>query len=183
MRGQNRPTVGHVAGYLQVCSSIFEINSKLALAVALIFNLNRMQWISTVYKSEKVKNREIILVVDDDDITNFLTQRILSRIKPTAQIIVATNGEEALRMIYSVAKKDHRCPDLILLDVNMPVMNGLEFLTSFSSTELRKSCRIVVVTTSNNKSDFAALKEYGIEEIISKPVTMSRMEEVLTSKD
>lgn len=133
-------------------------------------------------ENRQVKTQEIILVVDDDDITNFLTQRILSRIKPSAQIIVANNGEEALRVIYSVAKKDRRCPDLILLDVNMPVMNGIEFLTSFSSTEFRKSCRIVVVTTSNNKSDFAALKQYGIEEIISKPVTQSRMEEVLTLK-
>lgn len=133
-------------------------------------------------ENRQVKTQEIILVVDDDDITNFLTQRILSRIKPSAQIIVANNGEEALRIIYSVVKKDHRCPDLILLDVNMPVMNGIEFLTSFSSTELRKSCRIVVVTTSSNKSDFAALKQYGIDEIISKPVTQSRMEEVLTLK-
>lgn len=147
----------------------------------MIFNSKRMQWRTTVYNEKQVK-QEIILVVDDDDITNFLTQRILSRIKPSAQIMVANNGEEALRLIYNVVKKDHKCPDLILLDVNMPVMNGIEFLNSFSTTELMKSCRIVVVTTSSNKSDFAALKQYGIDEIISKPVTQSRMEQVLSEK-
>lgn len=127
-----------------------------------------------------MKKQEFILVIDDDDITNYLTQRLLSRIKPTAEVLVANNGEEALELIYTTAQNEHRCPDLILLDVNMPIMNGIEFLNQFSSSNLRERCRIVVVTTSGNKKDFVALKQYGIHEIISKPLTQKRIEEILT---
>jgi len=126
-----------------------------------------------------VKNHSFILLIDDDQITNYLTQRLLSRLSPQAIVKVANNGEEALAIIKEIADVDHKCPDLILLDVNMPVMNGIEFMSALSDSNYRDHCRIVAVTTSSNKNDFAALRKYGIEEIILKPLTSSRVEELL----
>lgn len=128
-----------------------------------------------------MKHTEYILLVDDDDITNYLTQRLLSRLRPMAEIKIANNGEEALQIIEQSKANNQGCPDLILLDVNMPVMNGLEFLNKFAADKLRPKCRIVAVTTSSNRNDFIALKKHGIKEILPKPLTQSSIAEILTA--
>ena len=120
-----------------------------------------------------MKRPDFILLIDDDHITNYLTQRLLTRLNPSATVRIANNGEEALRIIKETADSDHITPDLILLDVNMPVMSGIEFMGALTN------CRIVAVTTSSNKNDFAALRKYGIDEIVLKPLTSSRMAELL----
>lgn len=124
--------------------------------------------------------KSVILLVDDDDVTIFLTQRLLSRLTPNAEIKVAHNGEEALKIIDEIDAVNHRCPDLILLDINMPVMNGLEFMDKFSHSTIRPHCRIVAVTTSSNKNDFNALKGYGVDDIVLKPVTQSSISDILS---
>lgn len=126
-----------------------------------------------------MKRPDFILLIDDDHITNYLTQRLLTRLNPSATVRIANNGEEALRIIKETADSDHITPDLILLDVNMPVMSGIEFMSALTKSEYRDNCRIVAVTTSSNKNDFAALRKYGIDEIVLKPLTSSRMAELL----
>ncbi|MBC7387995.1 MAG: response regulator [Opitutaceae bacterium] len=126
-----------------------------------------------------MKRPDFILLVDDDQITNYLTQRLLTRLNPSATVRIANNGEEALRIIKETADVDHISPDLILLDVNMPVMNGIEFMSALTESDYRDHSRIVAVTTSSNKNDFAALRKYGIDEIILKPLTPSRMAELM----
>ncbi|MBC7389884.1 MAG: response regulator, partial [Opitutaceae bacterium] len=82
-----------------------------------------------------MKRPDFILLIDDDHITNYLTQRLLTRLNPSATVRIANNGEEALRIIKESADSDHITPDLILLDVNMPVMSGIEFMSALTKSE------------------------------------------------
>lgn len=71
------------------------------------------------------------MLVDDDDSTNYLHKIIIEEMRITEQISIARNGQEALDKI-SDHIKDDQCLDLIFLDINMPVMDGFEFLQEYN---------------------------------------------------
>jgi CheY-like chemotaxis protein len=77
-----------------------------------------------------VEKLPCILLVDDDPVNNFLNQRLLENLAVADQLMVALNGQEAFALLEQHCP-DVACPALILLDVNMPVMNGFEFLFAY----------------------------------------------------
>ena len=117
-----------------------------------------------------------ILLVDDDEITNFLHKELLSKVHIAEDIVIATNGEEALSLMKKGGAENH-IPDLILLDINMPVMNGFEFLEQFKKLpqEKIKKTKIIALTTSNNERDKEKLKQLGIQQIMIKPLTEEKL--------
>lgn len=125
-----------------------------------------------------MKKISFILLVDDDPIANYLTEKLLDKLLITAKIRVAINGEQALDIIK---EEDPVCPDLILLDINMPVMNGLEFLQMYTKGDCmgNKKAQIAVLTTSTHPEDFKEITSYGINYILEKPLTEEKILEVL----
>ena len=118
-----------------------------------------------------------ILLVDDDEPTNILHQLVWEEIGVVEHIQIASSGKEALD--YLIACRDHPgsqyiLPDLILLDVNMPAMNGFEFLDAFRriSGFHNENIKVVLLTTSllleDYKQNYASL---GITSYRSKPLT------------
>ena len=109
-----------------------------------------------------------ILLVDDDETTNFVNQLMLEHMEVTDQVLVAYNGREALTLIQQQC-----CPTLILLDINMPVMNGFEFIEAYDQLELphKQSVVVVMLTTSLNPKDMERLKEMPIQGVLNKPLT------------
>src|SRR5687767_1028183 len=94
-----------------------------------------------------------ILVIDDDEPTNFFTRMIIEQCDCTDHIKVVESAQEALEYLTrSVSGNDEQypCPDLILLDINMPAMNGWEFLEEYKklSNEKKGKIMIVMLTTS-----------------------------------
>ena len=70
-----------------------------------------------------------ILLIDDDPITNFINERLLRRLGVSQEVLVATNGQLGLDILKTRCQHDAvGCPDLVLIDMKMPVMNGSEFL-------------------------------------------------------
>lgn len=110
---------------------------------------------------------DCILLVEDDSITNFLNIKIIEKLLITETIVSTENGEEALNYI-----RENSCPDLILLDLNMPVMNGLEFLEAFHKEQLpnKGNAKIIVLTSSESMADKSLIESYGIP-YMEKPLS------------
>ena len=123
-----------------------------------------------------------ILLIDDDNITNFINERLIRKLNVSNQIKIALNGEEGIQYIQNLCEKDELCPELILLDINMPVMNGFEFIREFENFKIKNKdkVKIVILTTSKNIKDVELLKSIGNFEFINKPLTEEKLFNCLT---
>ena len=101
-------------------------------------------------------------------------QRAISKFPNKHQIIEAKNGEEALQTL-----QDQPLPDLILLDLNMPRMSGIEFLQILKADERLRYLPTVILTTSENRSDLLTCFQIGIAGYIIKPLKYEEYEEKL----
>ena len=121
-----------------------------------------------------------ILLVDDDYTTIFLTQRLLKRAEIEVDVLTASHGQEALSIVRNICQQE-QCPNLILLDINMPVMDGFEFLEQLQkSADLSKSTiQIILVSTSTHQLDVARAKKYPVIAYIEKPLTSEKLAKFL----
>lgn len=148
----------------------------------LCFSLSKCLLLFTIpfhfYIMKKLKS---ILLIDDDDITNYINSSILKRMGICNEIKIVKNGNEGLAYLNNFCKQNHCFPDLIIVDIFMPVMNGGEFLK-----ELQNSCNfndlksmIVVLTNSSHPKDIKKMEELGISYILNKPLTKTKVTEIL----
>lgn len=121
-----------------------------------------------------------VLLVDDDTTTNFVNQMLLEDLAVTDKVIVAHNGRQALEMIKSQCDQGG-CPELILLDINMPVMNGFEFLEAYGQLAFghQQSVVIVALTTSMNPGDMDRLNTFSTQGYLNKPLTREMVDAIL----
>jgi CheY-like chemotaxis protein len=117
------------------------------------------------------------LLIDDDPITNFLHEKVVTKMNITEDIRIAINGKEALEIIEGLCQCGEGCPDLIFLDINMPVMDGFEFLDHFHKLEInnRKNILVVIVSSSANPNDIELAQKLNIK-IIQKPLMQENIE-------
>jgi len=120
-------------------------------------------------ESNKVIN---ILLVDDDSLDVIDMQRTLNKMNILHKTALAKNGEEALEYLNHLSP-DEPHPDVILLDINMPKMNGIEFLTALRKKEEWKDLKVFIVTTSDERVDRDATKKLGISGYIVKPLKLN----------
>lgn len=122
-----------------------------------------------------------VLLVDDDQTTNFLNKLLLTRLGVAEQVLTATNGEEALRVLAQQCEAGTRCPHLILLDMNMPVLNGLAFLEAYAQLPptVQQAIVIVMLTTSLHPVDLARAQQLPIADFLNKPLTEEKVADLL----
>ena len=124
-----------------------------------------------------------ILLVDDDDTTNFLNQALLKRMAITDTILVAGNGQEALDLLRArcAPTASLTCPALILLDMKMPLMNGFEFLQAYAQRPLLENPTVVIImlTTSLNPRDVDHLHDLPVSGYLAKPLTRDKIDQLL----
>lgn len=114
-----------------------------------------------------------ILLVEDDQLDVMDIKRTLNKTGMMYQLHVAANGEEAIDMLSGKNDNQAIVPDIILLDINMPRMNGLELLNVIRNTEEWKHIKCFIVTTSEEKVDREAAKKLGVSGYIVKPLKLS----------
>ena len=122
-----------------------------------------------------------ILLIDDDEINNFLSREIISMYMPDAKIDSFTNPEEALEYIREKLKLQQPLPDIILLDINMPLMDGWEFLKAIDTLEQRNhfTTTVYLYTSSVYHEDKLKAKNYSIvKKLFTKPLTAEAIEEM-----
>jgi CheY-like chemotaxis protein len=120
-----------------------------------------------------------ILLIEDDIIEVMKLDRVISSLKLNHLIIKAKNGEEAL----GILQKKEILPDIILLDLNMPKINGIEFLSILKTDETLKYIPTIILTTSNNQKDLLDCYEIGVAGYVLKPLKyedyVSKIEKLL----
>jgi len=121
-----------------------------------------------------------ILLVDDEEANHYIAQRVLQKLEVEAEMLNAKNGREALDIVKEVCQRE-QCPELILLDINMPVMNGFEFLEELQHSAVLSSApiKIVLLTSSMHFQDLARAQEYPVIDFIEKPLTPEKLAKFL----
>ena len=124
-----------------------------------------------------------VLLVDDNSTANFLNELILTKMEVAEHIAVAENGAEALALLARAyaAPAGSPYPALILLDVNMPVMDGTAFLEAYQKLpELQQRASVVVLlTTTVHERELARLRELPVAGLVSKPLNRDKINGLL----
>jgi CheY-like chemotaxis protein len=111
-----------------------------------------------------------ILLVEDDQLDAIDIRRSLDKMKIFYQLHIARNGEEALALLNG---DEGLHPDVALIDINMPKMNGFEFLASIRKDEKWKDLKSFIITTSDEKVDRETAKQLGVSGYIIKPLKLN----------
>jgi CheY-like chemotaxis protein len=110
-----------------------------------------------------------ILLVEDDQLDVIDIRRTLEKMKIIYQLQVAKNGEEAVSMLESAES----LPDVALIDINMPKMNGLELLNVIRNREEWKNLKCFIITTSDEQPERASAAKLGVSGYITKPFKLN----------
>jgi CheY-like chemotaxis protein len=125
-----------------------------------------------------------ILLVDDDDVTNFLSREMLRLYMASPKVDITLNGQEAVDYLLERSSEPQRLPNLILLDINMPIMDGWDFLTEFDKIKRSgfEKINIVMFTSSVYYEDIDRARTYAsVKNIYSKPLDEQKIKEIIAS--
>ncbi len=126
----------------------------------------------------------VVAVIDDDSVYQFTANRTLKATRLAHQVLQFTNGQEALSFISSHTTEASKLPDIIFLDINMPITDGWEFLDEYRKIkkEIPKPIRIYMVSSSIDPRDINRAKDNPeVVEYVEKPVSLSKFSELLTA--
>lgn len=131
-----------------------------------------------------LKKVEGCCIIDDDPIFIYSTKRIMKEIDFCEEIIVFNNGQEAIDGLRKISQLGTKLPEVIFLDINMPVMTGWEFLDEvikLPTNNLEKTL-IFIISSSVDPRDLEKVKNYDyVNNYILKPITPNDLEDVLNS--
>lgn len=118
-----------------------------------------------------MKKLKKIMLVDDDFINNYINEKLLNKLELAEQVVVLKNGKEGLDFLKE--NSEGVCPELIFLDNQMPVMDGVEFMENLKKINFRNFKEVVVMllVATVNDSDIEKYKELGVNEFTSKPLS------------
>jgi CheY-like chemotaxis protein len=126
-----------------------------------------------------------VMLIDDNEIDNLINQKMIEAANITKHIYTHTGARSAIEFLKNVEKlstlsKDI-LPDVIFLDIDMPLMDGFQFLDEFEKLQeaTKTHCRIVMLTSSINPQDVNKSKEYAhVKKYINKPLSQENLEKL-----
>ena len=123
-----------------------------------------------------------VLLVDDDQVFNFINKKTLEGIDAVNEIHTALNGQQALDLINDYYSGTRSLPEIIFLDLNMPLMDGFQFLEGFRKLSLPGigNVKVIIVTSSDNPKDIQRARSLGIDHYLTKPVSEDDLHEILS---
>ncbi|MCX2485448.1 response regulator [Pedobacter sp. MR2016-24] len=125
-----------------------------------------------------------LLVIDDDDINIFIIKKIVEKTGYDARMVAKTNGQLAIDYVKELIGSGQSLPHLILIDINMPVLNGWEFLEAYEKLGIDKEIDMYMLSSSVYENDIEKAKTYkAVKGFISKPLSIERLIELFEGKD
>jgi len=128
-------------------------------------------------------NNLSFFLIDDDEIFQFIMKNTIAEISPDIKIKFFSDGEKGIDFLKHNLGAATNLPDIILLDVNMPFMDGWEFLNEYKSlqTEIKKDINIYLLTSSNNPKDIAMAKEISeLSGYLVKPISKEGIKNLIS---
>ncbi len=123
---------------------------------------------------------DIACIIDDDPIFVFGTKKIMQYANFCSAFMIFHNGKEALTNLKSIISSGDQLPDIILLDLNMPIMDGWQFLDEFTKIKTEKLITIYIITSSIDPADVERSKNYdNVENYLVKPITFDTLKKLL----
>ena len=126
----------------------------------------------------KAKN---ILLIDDNDVDNYITSYTLEKSEMAENIIIHTSANDALKFLDEVQNEPDRIPEYIFLDIRMPEMDGFGFLEEYAlfPTTIRNRCTIFMLTSSSDQKDMARATQYPyVKKFLIKPFDPDMLNEL-----
>jgi CheY-like chemotaxis protein len=122
-----------------------------------------------------------VLLIDDNEVDNIINNQLIRLSNFAENIVAKTFADEALEYLRNEFRINKEVPDIIFLDIQMPIADGFEFLESFETfhENLKKKTKIYMLTSSINKNDESrALSNKNVKNFISKPLTLEVLEKI-----
>lgn len=123
-----------------------------------------------------------VLLVDDDEINNFISIKLIKKALINTDIMACLNGRFAIEQLVEIQEKDpSKLPDYILLDINMPIMNGWEFLDEYKRLNLDPlgKSKIYIISSSVFSNDINKARSYPlVKDFVSKPLNVEKIKEL-----
>lgn len=128
-----------------------------------------------------------VLLVDDDEINNFISIKLIKKALLNTEIMACLNGKFAIDQLVEIQRNDPaKLPDYILLDINMPIMNGWEFLDEYKRLNIDPSgkTKIFIISSSVFSNDINKARSYPlVKDFISKPLNVDKIIELFKVED
>jgi CheY-like chemotaxis protein len=129
-----------------------------------------------------MKNNKMICIIDDDPLFIEGTKTIIDMSRTNNDYVVYYNGEDALKAISEKINNSEILPDIIFLDLNMPIMDGWQFLKAFSELAISICIPIYVVSSSINQNDILRAKSFKcVVDYIEKPISFDVLDKILSN--
>jgi CheY-like chemotaxis protein len=126
-----------------------------------------------------MKKFNTIWLIDDDEIFRFSAEQLMEMGDFTQHVVSFENGEEALQAIDKLMRQEMATPDLIFLDVNMPVLDGWQFLDELSKYDLPTDFKIYMLSSSADMADMSQVAKYPlVQKYLLKPISLNLLSEV-----
>jgi len=128
-----------------------------------------------------VKAADLVMLVDDNDTDNFISKRIIEITKFAPRVEVKNSGKGALDYLKENQDKPSELPNIIFLDINMPIVDGFVFLYEFDkfSELVKNKCKIIILSSSDNKRDIDKIVNNNhVIKFITKPLTEVALDEI-----
>jgi CheY-like chemotaxis protein len=133
---------------------------------------------------DSVKTIDLVMLVDDNDTDNFISKRIIEISKFARRVEVKSSGKGALDYIKENENSPENLPNLIFLDINMPIVDGFVFLYELENFNelVRSKCKVIILSSSDNKRDIdKIINNNHVIKFITKPLTEVVLDEIKLS--
>ena len=127
-----------------------------------------------------MKKINLVCIVDDDPMHLYITKKYIELSGIVKSVMVFTNGKKAYDALKVMISKNENLPQIIFLDLNMPIWDGWQFMDEFTQLDNNQKVPICILSSSNEEKDIEKAKHYSIiSKYLVKPIKQGRMKEIL----